>query len=275
MTPPQTRSGGRPAAEPADGTPALLSCRGVSKAYGGVRAVQDVSLEVRAGEIVGLVGPNGAGKTTLVDVITGQQFADEGQIRIGDVELSGPPSRRARKAGFARTFQHPQLALDLTVRENILVGAVGDRFTSPWAVFRSALAGALSPATPALDERIAEVAAELSIGDLHRETGDLTLGEQRLVEVARALLRRPTALLLDEPFAGGDPRGVAGMTNALSRIVERGCGVLVVDHNVDIVAALVDRMVLMEQGRVVFDGPPQEALASPEMRLAYFGAAHD
>jgi branched-chain amino acid transport system ATP-binding protein len=251
----------------------LLTCRDVEKSYGGVAAVRGVSLDVRAGEIVGLVGPNGAGKTTLVDVITGQQFADAGDIRIDDVPMTGPPSRRARRAGFARTFQHPQLALDMTVRENILVGGVGARFATPWRMVTSALAGALRPATPGLDERIATIADELGITGLDREVGDLTLGEQRLVEVARALLRSPTVLLLDEPFAGGDPRGVSGMTHALSRMVERGCGVLVVDHNVDIVASLVHRVVLVDQGRVVFDGPPGDALASPEMRAVYFGAA--
>lgn len=251
----------------------LLSCTGVGKSYGGVHAVRDVSLQVRAGEIVGLVGPNGAGKTTLVDVITGQQQANAGDIRIGDARMSGPPSRRARLAGFSRTFQHPQLALDMTVRENILIGGVGERFGSPWRIFGAAVAGSFRPGTRAVNRRIAELAGDLGIADLHREVADLTLGEQRLVEVARALLRQPLVLLLDEPFAGGDPRGVSGMTNALSRIVEQGCAVLVVDHNVDIVASLVDRLVLMDQGRVAFQGTPAQALASAEMRAVYFGGA--
>lgn len=252
--------------------PALLICRSVNKSYGGVKAVQDASLEVRAGEIVGLVGPNGAGKTTLVDVITGQQTADSGEIVIGGVALSGPPSKRARLAGFARTFQHPQLALDMTVRENILIGAVSSRLSTTRSMVRAAFAGAFSPSTPEIDSEIEALTADLGIDRLERLVADLTLGEQRLVEVARALLRKPAALLLDEPFAGGDLRGVAGMTNALTQIVERGCGLLVVDHNVDIVAALVHRMVLMDQGRVVFDGPPAEALASQQMRAVYFGA---
>ncbi|RIJ71326.1 ATP-binding cassette domain-containing protein [Nakamurella silvestris] len=250
----------------------LLSCSNVSKSYGGVAAVRAVGLELRAGEILGLIGPNGAGKTTLVDVITGQQTADTGVIRIGTVSLTGPPSRRARLAGFARTFQHPQLALDMTVRENILIGAVPDRFSSPWRVLASAFSGAARPATPEIDDRITDLAAELNISALDRMCADLTLGEQRLVEVARALLRGPTVLLLDEPFAGGDPRGVEGMIHALTRIVERGCGVLVVDHNVDIVASLVDRLVLMDQGQVVFDGLPTAAMASQEMRTVYFGS---
>jgi branched-chain amino acid transport system ATP-binding protein len=249
----------------------LLSCRDVNKAYGGVQAVSDACLEVRAGEILGLVGPNGAGKTTFVDVITGQQRADSGTMRIGTVELTGSPSKRSRLAGLARTFQHPQLALDLTVRENILLGGIATAMASPLRVVAQVFAGAFRPSTTAIDVEIVGLADELQLTGLDRLCADLTLGEQRLVEVARALLRKPTVLLLDEPFAGGDVRGVAGMTHALERIVERGCGILVVDHNVDIVASLVHRIVLMDQGRVVFDGDPDACLRSPEMRQVYFG----
>ena len=252
-------------------TEALLTCRGVNKAYGGVKAVQDADLQVAAGEILGLVGPNGAGKTTLVDVITGQQRADSGEIRIGDIELTGSPSRRSRLAGLARTLQHPQLALDMTVRENILLGGVAAGMGSTWQVIGKVFQGALRPATPKVDAEIDRITRDLNITGLDRLCADLTLGEQRLVEVARALIRDPKVLLLDEPFAGGDVRGVEGMTHALERIVAQGCGILVVDHNVDIVASLVHRIVLMDQGRVVFDGDPQECLRSPEMRQVYFG----
>src|SRR5699024_10484804 len=114
----------------------LLTCADVNKSYGGVQAVKTVSLNVARGEIVGLVSPNGAGKTTLVDVITGQQQADSGTIRIGSRKLTGPPSQRARTAGFARTFQHPQLAHDMSMRENLLVGAIGESMGSLVGVLR-------------------------------------------------------------------------------------------------------------------------------------------
>jgi branched-chain amino acid transport system ATP-binding protein len=249
----------------------LLHCRDVNKSYGGVKAVRGVGLDVHAGEILGLVGPNGAGKTTLVDVITGQQRADSGDISIHGIPLRGLPSKRSRKAGFARTFQHPQLALDLTVRENILIGAVATSMRSPLHILGSAFRGAISPHTERIDHRIESLAEELHLGSVKRICADLTLGEQRLVEVVRALIRNPTVLLLDEPFAGGDVLGVAGMTHALERIVERGCGILVVDHNVDIVASLVHRIVLMDRGAVVFDGDPTECLRSEAMREVYFG----
>ncbi|WP_220451187.1 ABC transporter ATP-binding protein [Nocardioides dongkuii] len=250
---------------------ALLTCVGVNKSYGGVQAVKDVAISVAAGEIVGLVGPNGAGKTTLVDVITGQQQADTGDIRISGTRLTGPPSVRARRAGFARTFQHPQLALDMTIRENLLIGAVGGSMGRLPGVLRRVATGMFVPTAGADEQRVRDVAADFGLTGLHRLVADLTLGEQRLVEVARAMLRVPQVLLLDEPFAGGDLRGVGAMTRGLERVLDRGCGVLLVDHNIDIVAGLVHRMVLMDQGAVVFEGPPDVALASQEMRDVYFG----
>jgi branched-chain amino acid transport system ATP-binding protein len=192
-----TCTGGADADSEVDVPELLLSCRAVNKAYGGVQAVSDACLEVRAGEILGLVGPNGAGKTTFVDVITGQQRADSGTMRIGTVELTGSPSKRSRLAGLARTFQHPQLALDLTVRENILLGGIATAMASPLRVVAQVFAGAFRPSTTAIDVEIVGLADELHLTGLDRLCADLTLGEQRLVEVARALLRKPTVLLLD------------------------------------------------------------------------------
>lgn len=249
----------------------LLKCSDVNKSYGGVRAVKNVSLSLGAGEILGLVGPNGAGKTTTVDIIAGVQRADSGTVTVRGLPLTGPPSRRSRRGGLARTFQHPQLALDLTIRENMLVGAAAERLASPLTLARELLGGIIRPETAALDREIEVIADELSLEGLDRLCADLTLGEQRLVEVGRALLRKPSLVLLDEPFAGSDARGVAGITTVLAAITGRGCGVLLVDHNVDIVASLVDRIVLMDRGTVAFEGDPEECLRSPEMQLVYFG----
>ena len=250
----------------------LLSCEKVNKSYGGVHAVDSASFHLRSSEILGLVGPNGAGKTTLVDIITGAQPADSGRVVMSGVELTGPPSRRARLGGFARTFQHPQLAPDLTVRDNALVGAMSTRMGAVPSMLATVFAGLVQPRTPDADRRISEIMAELSIGDIREMCADLTLGEQRLVEVGRALTREPVVILLDEPFAGGDLRGVSGIKNALQHLTGRGCGVLVVDHNVDIVASLVHRILLMDQGRIVFDGDPRECLRSAEMQRVYFGS---
>lgn len=248
----------------------LLEGTGLGKSYGGVRAVDDVSLRLSEGEVLGLIGPNGAGKTTLVDLLDGAQPADRGALSIRGRKLTGPPSRRAR-AGLARTFQHPHLALDLTVRENVLLGAAAPKLAGIGGLVAGLVAGALRPAGARFDAVLHRVADALDLGDLGRRCGDLTLGEQRLVEVARALAQEPSVLLLDEPFAGADSGGIAAISEAIRAVRAQGCGIILVDHNVDIVASLVDRIMLLRSGAVVFDGDPDECLASPEMQDVYFG----
>ena len=253
----------------------ILECRGVNKAYGAVRAVSDVSLELRAGEVLGLVGPNGAGKTTLVDLIGGEQRPDSGAITALGRPLAGAPSRRARVNGLARTFQHPQVALDLTARENMLVGLAGPSLATLSGQLRELAAGIVGAGSrierDAARGEVERVAAALGLKDIERECRELTLGELRLVEVGRALLTRPALMLLDEPFAGSDAHGVAGIRSAIAEILRNGCGVILVDHNVDIVASLAHRIALLNLGSKVFDGDPKACLASPEMQAVYFG----
>ena len=248
----------------------LLEGAGLGKSYGGVHAVDDVSLRLSEGEVLGLIGPNGAGKTTLVDLLDGAQPADRGSLSIRGRKLGGPPSRRAR-AGLARTFQHPHLALDLTVRENVLLGAAAPRLAGVGGLLGGLVAGAFRPGGARFDGVLHRVADALELGDLERRCGDLTLGEQRLVEVARALAQEPSVLLLDEPFAGADSGGIAAISAAVRAVRAEGHGIILVDHNVDIVASLVDRIMLLRSGSVVFDGDPAECLASSEMQDVYFG----
>ncbi len=251
-------------------TTRLLEGSGLTKRYGGVVALDDATIHLQAGEVLGLVGPNGAGKTTLVDLISGAQSATAGQLTLQGRPLQGPASTRAR-AGLARTFQHPLLAGDLTVADNLLVGAASEQFRSPGQMVRGMLRGIARGAEPAAYERIAALAEELNLGDTSRLARDLTLGEQRLLEVARALLQDPVVMLLDEPCAGADAEGVEGIVDALRTVQRRGHGVILVDHNVDLVASVVDRIMLLAEGRVRFDGDPVECLSSTEMRAVYFG----
>jgi branched-chain amino acid transport system ATP-binding protein len=250
----------------------LLVGKGLTKRYGGVTALEDVSFELRAGEILGLVGPNGAGKTTLVDLISGAQAATAGDLSLRKVRLTGPASRRAQQ-GLARTFQYPQLAHDLTARDNMLVGRTGRRHSSVPKMIASAFVGMVRPVSASDHEAIDAIAAELGIERIDRAAGDLTLGEQRLVEVGRALTQDPLVMLLDEPFAGSDAHGVAGIIEVIRTVQRRGHGVILVDHNVDLVAGLVDRIILLDRGRAVFDGTPAQCLASPEMQRVYLGVA--
>lgn len=249
----------------------IMDCHEVSKSFGAVRAVNAVSLTLHAGEVLGLVGPNGAGKTTLVDLIGGEQRPDTGSIQTGGRPLTGSPSRRASVNGLARTFQHPQVATDMTARENMLIGLAARSMGTMGGMLRQLVRGMARGRDRRLEGEVERVAASLGLEDIDRACMELTLGELRLLEVGRALLTRPALMLLDEPFAGSDARGVAGIQLAISEILKTGCGVILVDHNVDIVASLAHRIALLNLGAKVFDGSPRDCLSSREMQAVYFG----
>ncbi|MEU4314590.1 ATP-binding cassette domain-containing protein [Nocardia sp. NPDC024068] len=254
-------------------SPALLSVAGVTKQYGGVTAVDDVGFDLPAGTVLGLVGPNGAGKTTLVDCIVGTQSANAGTMRLDGRALPAGPAARAR-AGLARTFQHPQLALELTPVENIVPGIVGRSMGSYGAALRAFLRG-LGGMPPPVLARARSVAEEYGVTTDPVPTGSLGLGSQRLVEIARAMAARPRVLLLDEPFAGSDTEGIAAISHAIHQVRDSGRSVVLVDHNVDLLAELADSVVLLADGRVAFTGTPQDCMRSTEMRAVYFGSAEE
>lgn len=247
----------------------LLAVSGVTKHYGGVTAVDDVSFALPTGTVLGLVGPNGAGKTTLVDCIVGTQAASAGTIELEGRALGAGPTVRAR-AGLARTFQHPQLALELSPVQNIVPGLVGGRIGSYTGSVRAMLRGLAGTPHDVLAQA-AELAAEYGVTTADVATGDLGLGAQRLVEIARAMAARPRVLLLDEPFAGSDPDGIAAISHAIGQVRDSGRSVVLVDHNVDLIAELSDSVVLLADGRVAFTGTPSECMRSPEMQAVYFG----
>lgn len=252
---------------------ALLSVHGLTKHYGGVTAVDEVSFDLPAGRVLGLVGPNGAGKTTLVDCIVGTQSPTAGTVRVDGRVLPAGPAARAR-AGLARTFQHPQLALELTPVENIVPGVVGRSIGSYGASVRAFLRGLAGPPRQVLDTAAA-VAAEYGVTTDRVPTASLGLGSQRLVEIARAMAARPRVLLLDEPFAGSDTAGIATVSRAVRRVREAGHSVVLVDHNVDLIAELADSVVLLADGAVAFTGSPQDCMRSDRMRAVYFGATKE
>lgn len=247
----------------------LLEVTRLTKSYGGLRAVDEVSFTVGPGEVIGLVGPNGAGKTTLVDCIFGTQAGDSGEVAMAGRLLSGGSERRARQ-GLSRTFQHPQLAFELSAVDNIVPGVHGREIRSVLHSLWWALKGPFENRT-AVSDRAREIARAYSITDTESPCGDLSLGGQRLVEVARAMATDPQVLLLDEPFAGADPAGVAAIVGAVRQIQQQGRGVVLIDHNVDLIAELATRVVLLDNGRVAFYGTAQECLASTAMREVYFG----
>jgi branched-chain amino acid transport system ATP-binding protein len=233
-----------------------LTATNVVKRFGGVTALAGVDLALAEDEILGLIGPNGSGKTTLVNCISGVLRIDEGEISFrGDVINTASRTRRAR-AGMARTFQTPKLFTDLTVRENVEAGT-------------SSMAGRSSEVvelTQALMDR-------LGLSELGRDVvSKLPYGYQRRVEVARALAGRPSVLLLDEPAAGLNDTETAELLELLREIRrDHACGILVIDHDMSLVMEVSDRVTVLDEGRVIFAGLPQEAFKQQQVIEAYLG----
>jgi branched-chain amino acid transport system ATP-binding protein len=229
------------------GRPAVLAVGGLSVAFGGVHAVDDVTLEVREGELVGLIGPNGAGKTTLIDAISGFVRC-AGSVRLSGSGIDGlPPYERARR-GLARTWQSTELFDDLDVGENLTVasrhgvGSAGETLS---------LVG-MEWAEPALPSQ-------------------LSTGQRKLVGVARALAAKPTLLCLDEPAAGLDTGESAELGACLRRLADQGQSMLLIEHDMGLVLGICDRVVVLEFGKVIAEGPPEVVRRDPRVIAAYLG----
>jgi branched-chain amino acid transport system permease protein len=231
-----------------DGRPAVLGVTGLSVSFGGVHALRDVTLEVREGELVGLIGPNGAGKTTLVDAISGF-VSYAGRAELSGADLRGlPPYERARR-GLGRTWQSTELFDDLDVRENLTVAA-----------------GAGDPGTA--EQTLALVGMDWAAAAM---PGQLSMGQRKLVGVARALAARPRLLCLDEPAAGLDTRESAELGGCLRGLADQGQSMLLIEHDMGLVLSICDRVVVLEFGRVIADGPPEAVRADPAVIAAYLG----
>jgi branched-chain amino acid transport system ATP-binding protein len=219
-----------------------------------VHALADVTLEVRADEVVGLIGPNGAGKSTLVNVLSGFDRPDSGEVQLeGRPITRWSPHRRAR-AGVARTFQHSHSFRDLTVRENIEVSALGTGQGPREARVRA-------------DELVERLGLQE-----HTRAGDLPHGHERLLGVARAIATKPTFVLLDEPGAGIPEAEVEELAAAVRAIREDyGAGVLLIDHNLALVMQVCDRVQVLDQGRTLAEGTPAEIRANIDVGAAYLG----
>jgi len=249
----------------------VLDVENARKEFGGLVAVNDVSFQVRAGEILGLIGPNGAGKSTTFNLVTGVLPATRGEVRLRGERIDGLPSRAIAARGVSRTFQHVKMVGAMTVLENVALGAHlrGSRGI-PSAMLRLDRA----------EERMLMKEAEkqlvrIGMGDaMHELAGNLALGPQRLMEIARALCADPTLLLLDEPAAGLRLREKQGLAAVLRQLRDEGLSILLVEHDMDLVMGLVDRVVVMEFGTKLIEGTPEEVQASPAVRAAYLGTEH-
>ncbi len=247
----------------------LLAVDGLSLAFGGVRALDDASLAVGPGEAVGLVGPNGAGKTTLFECICGGLRPDAGSVRFAGLDLAGVPAHRRARLGIARTFQRVEVFGELTPVEHVLVAArAQDARSTLW----QDLTGRGSPSRREVEEAMALVATVglAEVADV--PVAALGLGHTRLVELARALAVSPRLLLADEPSSGLDTGETAAIAALLRRVQrERGTALLLVEHDLALVRSAVDRVVVLESGAVIADGPFAEVVGDPAVRRAYLG----
>ncbi len=239
----------------------VLAAKGIGVRYGGVTALDDVSFEVTEGEIIGLIGPNGAGKTTFIDAISG--FADaEGSVALAGESLDGRHAHQRSRAGLGRTFQGIDLYEDLSVRENVMVGTTA-----------SLGRGAGNP--PLDDAQMAQLFEVLHLDKVtERPVRELSQGQRQLVSVARALAGRPRVVLLDEPAAGLDSTESAWLGLRLKAIRDAGTTIIMVDHDMDLVLDVCDRIVVLDLGKRIAIGTPAEVRNNPDVTRAYLGSAH-
>jgi ABC-type branched-subunit amino acid transport system ATPase component len=257
LTPSATDEGRLPADGPA------LRVTGLTVAYGKAPPViENVDIEVAPGEIVGLIGPNGAGKTSLVNAVSGVVRPRAGKVSVGGVDVSRRSMARRVKAGLSRTFQLPQANDELTVEEQLAVMLPG--FAWAWPLLGQRRYG----------PRLAEVLEQLSLTESRRrKIPELTLGEYRRFELARALATDPTVVLADETVSGLDEGGAETLHRALRWLADRHVGVLLIEHNIPFVRKVADRLVVLDLGRVIAAGDPAEVLALDRVRTAYLGTA--
>lgn len=255
-----TGAAGAPAKDREPGAAHVLACHDLVKTYGMRRVVDEVTVRVESGEVVGLLGPNGAGKTTTFRMIVGLIQPDQGTVSLDERNLTGLAMHRRARSGIGYLPQEPSIFRGLTVEENVL--AILEQLPRMGRRERRERAGALL--------------AEFGLTERRRNLGhSLSGGERRRAEIARALAPDPRFLLLDEPFAAIDPIAVSELQRIVGGLRDRGLGVLVTDHSVRETLRVTDRAYIIEEGRILFEGTPAELVRSAEVRRAYLGEDFD
>jgi ABC-type branched-subunit amino acid transport system ATPase component len=248
----------------------LLEVDDITLKFGGVTALDGVSFEIREGEILGLIGPNGAGKTTCFNVMTGVYQPTSGEVRLDGESLTGRKRHRITRSGIARTFQNIRLFRTMTVRENVMVGADARHRTS---VFGALLRLPLHRREEAEGRELAEELLSF-VGvsaDMDELAGNLSYGEQRRLEIARAMATRPRLLCLDEPAAGFNPSEKQRLMRLIRKVRDQGYTVLLIEHDMKLVMGVTDRIVVLEFGKKIAEGTPEEIRSNPAVVAAYLG----
>lgn len=269
------------------GPGAHLRLQGVGRRFGGLQALDSLDLQVRPGELLSVIGPNGAGKSTLINLVTAQDRPDTGHITLDGLDLAGQPPQALARHGLARTFQHGRIFGNLSVLDNVLVGAHARlgfaAATVPlWGALREAAAAAFGWPSLARQQQGLREEAEALIalfGDRlwprrHEPAHRLSYANRRRVELARALASHPRLLLLDEPTAGMNPTETDETFSFIQGLHAQGLSILLVEHKLDQVMRVSDTVVVLDHGRLIAEGPPHQVRQAPQVLRAYLGADH-
>jgi branched-chain amino acid transport system ATP-binding protein len=235
----------------------MLQVQDLTKRFGGLQALTDVTFDLAEGEILGLIGPNGAGKTTLFNVINGVYAPERGRVTFGGKDITGLPSYEVARLGLARTHQVVRPLNDLSVQENVMVGACYGREKH-----------SLKDARRVADEALTQVGL---IDRVDQPAGSLNVAQKKRLEMARALAAKPYLILLDEVLAGLNPSEIAAMMETVRAIRDQGVTILMIEHVMQAIMAISDRILVLDYGMLIATGPPEEVANNPQVIEAYLG----